>query len=95
MRQRLWFKSKILKQTKNYIKQMIEKQMSRNAKADSDSESDGNGPDWTQGLNSVQQMFIAQEFKKNDSYDSDNAVTHIDPDDSILSRRNARKWKSS
>ena len=30
---------------------MIEQQMSRDAKVDSDSESDGNGPDWTQGLN--------------------------------------------
>ena len=59
---------------------MIEKQMSRNAKAESDSESNSNGPDWTQGLNFVQQMFIAQEFKTNNSYDSEDAVTHIDPD---------------
>ena len=85
--------SNFLKKETTYIKQMIEKQMIRSAKADSNSESNDNGLDWTQGLNSVQQMFIAQEFKKNNSYDSDNVVTHIDPDELISLKKKCKKME--
>ena len=49
--------------------------------SDSDSESDGyNTVEWTKGLTTVQQMYISQEYKRNNGYESDDDVNHIEPD---------------
>ena len=38
-------------------------------------------------------MFIAQEFRKNNSYDSDNAATHINPDELNSLKKKCKKME--
>ena len=79
------------KQT-SYINKMINKQMLRNSQVESNSESDGNGaPDWTKGLNFIQQMYITREFKKNNGYKSEDQTTHVNLDELDSLKKKCRK----
>ena len=66
---------------------MLAKQL-KSSKEDSDSESDMDGPKWSKGLDTVQQMYIAQAYKGNNGYDSNSSVTSIGVDElKVLKKR--------
>ena len=77
----LWFLSK---KQNVYIKSMITQQVKKTCKSNTNSDSKSDGKDavvWTKGLNSVQQMYITLEYKRNNGYGCEDDVTHIDPDE--------------
>mmetsp|Transcript_35439 Transcript_35439/g.38354 ORF Transcript_35439/g.38354 Transcript_35439/m.38354 type:complete len:160 (+) Transcript_35439:272-751(+) len=83
----------VFKKQTTYIKSMIA-QVLRNSRAGSDSESDGDeAGGWTKGLSSVQQMCITQEFKKNQGYDLDDEVNHIDPNTLNALKKKCKKGR--
>ena len=69
--------------------------MARKSK-NSDNNSDGdNAVEWTRRLNSVQQMYILQKYKRNNSYKSDNNVTYIEPDKLSALKKRCKKQEKN
>ena len=64
------------KREKDYIKQMIKSKSKSSKKNNSDSQS--STPDWKKGVNQIQQMYIAKQFRVNNNMDSDAEIGHID-----------------
>ena len=72
-----------------YINQMLKAHV---AKAEeSDSELASSTADWKKGVNSCQQMYIAQQYRQDNGMDSDEEVNSIDKDQLKSYQKKAQK----
>ena len=78
---------------KNQMKVMNKmfKSYSSTKKDDSDSESEASADGWKKGVNLVQQMFIAQQYCKDNGMNSDEEINSIEDDQLKGLRKKARK----
>ena len=63
---------------------------------DSDSDFDWDYTvEWTRGLNYVRQMYISQEYKRNNGCKSDNNVTNIEPNELSALKKKCKKQEKN
>ena len=67
------------------------KSHSSTKKDDSDSESEASADGWKKGINLVQQMFIAQQYRQDNGMHSDTEVNNIEDDQLKGLRKKAKK----
>ena len=74
---------------------MLAKQ-SKFSVAESDLDCKSDGPEWIKGLRLVHQiMYIAQEYKQDNGFDSDNQVNTINPDALEALKKKAKRQKNN
>ena len=66
------------------------KSHSSTKKEESDSESEASADGWKKGINLVQQMFIAQQYRQDTGMDSEEEINDIDKDHLKGLRKKAR-----
>ena len=74
-----------------YINQMLKAHTAKAKESDSDSESASSAADWKKGINSCQQMYIAQQFRADHGLDSGEDVNSIDDDQLKSYKKKAKK----
>ena len=57
----------------------------------SDSKSDSSTAEWKKGVNQVQQMYIAQQYRADNGMDSDKEITSIEGDQLKHLRKKAKQ----
>ena len=74
-----------------YINQMLKAHTAKAKESDSDSDWASSSADWKKGINSCQQMYIAQQFRANHGLDSGEDVNSIDDDQLKSYKKKAKK----
>ena len=72
-----------------FINQLVKSHASKADESDSDSAS--STADWKKGVNSLQQMYIAQQYRQNNGLDSEEDVNSIDDDQLKSLKKKAKK----
>ena len=74
-----------------YINQILKAHTAKAKESDSDSELASSAADWKKGINSCQQMYIAQQFRADHGLNSGEDVNSIDDDQLKTYKKKAKK----
>ena len=75
-----------------FINQLVK---SHALKEESDSDSKSVAADWKKGVNQVQQMYMAQQYRQNNGLDSEEDVSSIDDDQLKSLKKKAKKTQKN